>query len=318
MNRLARPAPFRQRVRRLFFPPGPPQRFQELIISRGVVILAAAVVGLILGIQWFQVNPRIVKTLIGLIVFFVFVRFPVYMGVGAFLLLYPYPTAIALGNTNFVFAILFTMVWIVKVGLGLEPRPQGSLVGKPIFFLLVAHALSLIVLPEWMDFKETFAFQQFLLAAVLMYTVMTNTVTTPKRLHYIFHMLTIGSIIVNVQSVLQFIAPTLRIIPEWYYSSPALGAAVEFGGRVGGVFRSHPLLADSAAMMILLQLFMASRCAGKPWQRLYHFGVIGLAIITLFITVNRGGMVILVLGLAIIGWHLRRELKFSRIAIAAS
>ncbi|MBD3336428.1 MAG: hypothetical protein GF355_13015 [Candidatus Eisenbacteria bacterium] len=297
--------------------PASPRRLQDWLVHPALVLIMAGIVGLAVGMQFVKVNPRLIKAVIAAIMFFVFARYPVYVGVGAFVLLYPFPTAVALGNSNFIFAVMLTAMWLVKVGLRVEPWPRGSLLGTPVFALFAVHILSLIMMPDFMDFREVVLFQQFLLAAVLVFAVMTNTITTPRRLHFLFQVLTVGAVMTNLQALIQFVAPTLRIIPAWYYVSPALGQAAEFGGRIGGVFRSHPLLADSAAMMVILQLFLMTRAAG-PWRKGYHLAVAGLATLSLFISVNRGGFVILLFGLLIVGWHLRRDLKFSRIAVSVS
>jgi O-antigen ligase len=291
----------------------PPRRIQDLLGHPSVFIVAAGLVGLVFGLQFFQVNPRIVKTVLAVVLFFAFARYPTYVGVGVFLIFYPFPTDIFIGNTNFIFVVLLASIWMIKVGLGLEAPPGRSMVGGGVFLLLLVHFISLIMLSQDVDaeMSRIISGQQYLLASTLFYAVFVNSVTTPKRLNYIFQVMTLGALVIYLIEIVEFTLPTLRLIPDWYLS---FGRHHEAGGRAEGVFRFHALLADSAAVNVLLQLFLMTRTR-KLWRRFYHLGVALLAVVMITISVNRGGFIILLVGLVLLAWHLRRDLKVAYLAV---
>jgi O-antigen ligase len=293
---------------------GAPRRIQDWLLHPVVLLVVATILGLVVGLQFVKVQPRIVKLALAAVVLFVVVRYPTYVAVGLFLILYPFPTAIFIGNTNFIFALLITSVWLVKVGLGKEPWFRSSLLGGGIFLLLLIHLLALAALDPESDSGKAISGLQYLVASVLLYALMVNSVTTTRRLHTIFQFMTFGSLIIYVNALLEFALPAVRLIPEWYLISPAMGRVAEAGGRAGGVYRFHALLADSAAMNVFLQLFLMSR-ARKTWRKLYHLVVAVLAIVMIFITVNRGGFIILILGFLVAGWKLRRDLRVSYLTV---
>jgi O-antigen ligase len=289
--------------------------FTDWLSHPAALLILAALIGLLLGLQFFRLNPRVVKLALALAVFFVMIRYPVYVGVGLFIIVYPFPSSIFIGNTNFIFAILMFLIWIVKFSLRLEPMPRSSLLGGAIFLFTLSNLVSFIMLPGSVEMSKAIYLQQYLVAALLLYAVMVNAVDTPRKLHFIFQAMTFSSLVVYGISLQEWLIPSLKLIPDWYIVTIGkAGHQYAESGRAQGIYEFHALLADSSAVNVILQIFLITR-ARKTWRRVYHGIVAVLAVVMISMSVNRGGFILLVVGLLLLAWHLRRDIRFSYLAV---
>jgi O-antigen ligase len=293
------------------------RRIQDLLLHPWTWVLLAAVVGLVVGVTQgvfgFQATMRLGKFMVALAFFFVLVRFPLYVGVGLFLILYAFPARITIGTTNFVFIIFLVVVWAVRIGLRQEHRPRRTYLDWAIVAYLALHALSLLNATSGAHLGNCLEASRHLMMPILVFYVMVNVARTERRLFFLVELFTLGMMLVYFSAFMERFFPHVRWLPEWYLG--VLGGKGLFAGRtvfrVGGVF-THPMLADTTAANALLQLFLVLHFKHRPWLRLYHLVVLLLSVYVVSMTSNRGGLLLLLGGGVYFLWVFSRELSWKR------
>jgi putative inorganic carbon (HCO3(-)) transporter len=226
-------------------------------------------------------------------------------------------TAVAImtvaGFAGFIILFIEPFVGLVNYFLFLYIRPQDyvpGMVGAPIMLLIGAATFGLMLLHmavQKRSIRLAHAPQNFLmlwffaavimsrvatlyapgvmdatmefLAIVMMYFLIANLVTTPRRLGIVINLLVILTIVLAAQGIVQ------------YFTGTGFGGQETYEGRIQavGIF-SDPNDLGLALVMVLPFVFLKLIEPAKPWQKLFAF--IGLSVLAyaLYLTQSRGGI----------------------------
>ncbi|MBD3163042.1 MAG: hypothetical protein GF346_11515 [Candidatus Eisenbacteria bacterium] len=293
-----------------------PRAISQLLVHPLVYLLVAAMAGILLAaLMTGNLSARYVKALIGGIFFLFLIRLPLFAVVGLFLVIFAFPTYIYLGNTNVIFVLFMLVAWGVRVRLEKEPIPPKTFLDYAAWCYLAVHVLSLVNVESSENAIKGIQQIQFLGAAVALYFLISKVVRTERHLRLILYALTASSVLVSITGVMEYIVPTFRLIPDWFIAAGPAGKRLAEGGRVGGVFGFHGLLADFCAILFILQLYLFIRLRNVVVR--FALAVLMFAGgFQIFVTANRGGFVVWVIGLLYMAWIGRGALTLRRILVA--
>ncbi|MFC1572177.1 O-antigen ligase family protein [Candidatus Eisenbacteria bacterium] len=259
---------------------------------------------------------RIGKSLVGLAMLFVLIRFPIHVGMGIFFILYAFPATISIGSTNFIFIVLITVMWAVRVAMGNERGIQRTCLDLAILLYISVHILSLAAVSTNHDLTMSLKSLLHLSVPILMYYVIVNIGRVPGRLRFLAEMFTVGMLVVYFSGFMQRYASGVAWLPRWYVAGT--GGQGMFGdsgaARVGGVF-THAMMADTAAFMAILQMYLAMYFKNRPWRRALHWITAAVSIYMISLTANRGGLIIFLIGLTYFYVVFAGELSWKRVVL---
>jgi hypothetical protein len=290
------------------------QRIQDWLRHPLLWVVIAAALGIFFGSQVAGVSHRYAKLAVALAYVFILLRYPTVIGAGVFLLLYAFPAAIWIGNTNFIFTTFLAVAWLVRGGLGRE-RVRGTYLDIAILAYVAVHLLSLVNVETSTQFSRSLLALRHLFIPIVFYYVVVNVGRSEAKLQFLARMLTLASVLVYATAFLQRFAPGVAFLPRWYVS--VLGSRDIFAPevqRIGGVM-SHALLGDLAAVTCLLQIYLAVRAKGQPLWRAAHWLIAVVSVYVVSLTGNRGALIALVAGAIYFLWVFRREVTWPRVLI---
>src|SRR5262245_42917209 len=155
---------------------------QRDLVSRALAIVTAAVAGVLLGIQYWTPNKRVIPVVASLLVFGVAWRLSMAAAVNVLVFLLPYPKGTVFGNTNLAFILLVFVIWLLRLSLRMSPPARSGPLSLPIFALILWYILSFYnVHEEEMIGAALLNFELFL-ACVLLYYMVINSVRTQRDL----------------------------------------------------------------------------------------------------------------------------------------
>ena len=286
----------------------------DLLLTPWIVIPVSVLIGIFLAGQFVHLTPRYVKLLFGMAVLLLVLRLPLSLSTTVFLVIFPVPTFVFLGDTDVIFIGLMMVVWIGSVVLRRHPRPVRTPIDWAILLYLGAHVLSFINLPDKDALMGALSNMAFLTAGVLLYVLLVNSLRTEAHLRRALLALCVTAIFVDVTAVVEYYRG-IRLIPEWFIYAPAVVGQVTVGGRAGGVFGSHPLLADFSAILFYLEVVFAMRSRRILAKLLFYFLAL-MSLEMLFITANRGGAIIWAIGGVYFLWVMKRHINWMRVALS--
>ncbi|MCA9729896.1 MAG: hypothetical protein KC729_19590, partial [Candidatus Eisenbacteria bacterium] len=285
--------------------------FQELILSPWIVVPAALVIGWFLATQSSSINPRYIKLLFGLAFAIAAIRLPLPYTLAGFMLVFTVPTFIFTGDTNTIFIAFLAVVWLGKMSFRKVPRPIRSPIDWAILIYLGVHVLSFINLETTEAVEQSIRIMTFLGSGCLLYVLLVNNIRTESQLKLILQALCVTSAFVDFAGLVEYYAG-YQLIPEWFL----YGAGQSFlEGRVGSVFGSHALLADWSAIMFFAQVVLGMR-SNYRMAKIWYYGLAGLSIVMIFLTVNRGGAFAWGAGALYFGFLMRRQIRWAPLILA--
>ena len=294
----------------------PPRGVTEWVASPWFYLLLSAALGLLVAqIVSGQIAARWIKAMMGLVFVLGLFKLPLYGVVALFLIAFPFPTFIFLGNTNVIFVLLMLVAWALKVRLGREPRPPKTYLDWAAWCYIGAHLVSFLNVDNPSDLKNGFLQLQFLVGAAGFYFIVAKILRTERHLRTAFHALAVTSFLVSITGVMEYFLPTVRLIPDWFIAAGPTGKRLAEGGRVGGVFGVHALLADFCAITFTLQAYLFIR-AKSAWGRAFYALLMFASVFQIFVTANRGGFVIWVVAVVYLLWIGRGALTARRVIVA--
>ncbi len=294
----------------------PPRTVADVLSSPWFYLFFAAAVGFVIAqVVTGQIAPRWVKALVGFFFLLALFRLPVYAVLALFLVAWPFPTFIYLGNSNVFFVLFILGVWGIKVRMGKEPVPPRSYLDWAAWAYILAHIISLMNVSDSSNLRMGIDQTVFLGFAVGVYFLASKVVRTESHMKTVFHALVVTSFLVSITGVMEYFFPDVVLIPAWYLDAGPTGKRLAEGGRVGGVFGFHGFLADFCAMMFILQLFLFVRSRNR-WARLSYVILMAAAVFQIIVTANRGGFIIWALGVLYLLWIARSSLRVRQVVIA--
>jgi hypothetical protein len=294
----------------------PPRRVTEWVASPWFYLLLSAALGLLVAqVVTGQLAPRWIKALMGLAFVFALFKLPLYGVVALFLVAFPFPTFIFLGNTNIIFVLFVLFAWALKVRLHQEPSPPKTFLDWAAWGYIGVHLISFLNVDNPSDLHNGVLQTEFLAAAVGFYFLVSKLLRTERQLKIAFHAFAVTSLLVSITGVMEYFYPTLVLIPRWFIAVGPTGRRLAEGGRVGGVFGHHALLADFCAISFTLLAYLFIR-ARRLVPRAFFAILMAAAVFQIFVTANRGGFIIWVIAVIYLLWIGRGALTARRVVIA--
>jgi O-antigen ligase len=286
-------------------------------LAIGTILVIAA--GVVFGMQYVQPDKRMLGVLAAALVVGVSWRLDMVSALGLLVLALPYPRGTTFGNTNFALILLLLVIWLMRATHRAAPMPQRTPADLPVVGLVIAYILSFYNIASRTDLFVGFANTLVFLAGVAMFYLIVNNVRTEHDLQRLHRFQAISIASVALLSLYELYRPGAVVIPGWIrFGTPEQSEGVRLHDvRIGGPFTDFELLAEYAAMMLVLVLFLwwrsRSRASGVTYAALF-----GALAVVLFATVTRGAMVALGAGTLYMLWLLRRRIRFVPLVIAVA
>lgn len=285
----------------------------ELVFSPWVLLPISVLLGAFVAYQFFHLTARYVKLLFALVVLLSLLRLSFTGSTALFLVLWTAPTSIFLGDTNVIFIGTMTVLWLVRMRLGLVPRPVRTPIDWAVWVYLGLHFLSFINIESELVLQGSTESMKFMVAGVLFYILIVNALRTEAELHLALRAMTVAALFVDVTALADHYFG-VRLIPAWFLFAPATLRQVEQAGRAQGVFGFHGLLADFSAMSFYIQVVLGMRARGRA-RKLFYYGMAAISVHMIAITANRGGALIWVLGGLLFLWYYRHRIRWAVVAL---
>ncbi len=279
---------------------------------RAVVAVAiVGMVGVLLGTQIMTPNKRVLAVMAAVVVFAIAWRASMVMGLGFLLLALPFPRSTVFGTTNLAFILILLVIWLLRMSTRVAPWPQRTPADGPIVGLVIAYVISFYNVNP---IHLRLALNNFiaLLGCVLLFYLIVNNVRTTrdlKRLH-LFQLISLVTVLAI--GMWELVNPGQVLIPGWIdFGNAEMRSELNFalhGIRIGGPFFDYELLCEYCGLAIFLLVFLIAQARG-PSRKTLLAVLLGVAILSLFATVTRGGFVAATVGAVYLLWHTRRRLK---------
>jgi hypothetical protein len=289
--------------------------FAELAFSSWLVLPLAILLGAFLASQFFHLTPRYVKLLFAISVLAGLVRLSFHGALALFMVIWTAPTFVFIGDSNVIFIGVIAVIWIVRRSVGALPRRVRTPLDWAIPIYIAFHFVSFLNLGSEDALRGAGETMKFTVMGCLLYILVVDGLRTERHLGLALNALCVTAAFVDVTAIADHYFG-YRLVPEWFIFAPATTIAVEQGGRAGGVFGFHGLLADFSAMSFYLQLMLGMRARSRKAKCVYY-GLAALSLPMIAITANRGGAVIWALGGFYFLWFHRRRLNWLRFALLA-
>lgn len=272
-------------------------------------MIALAGVGAVLGIQYLTPNKRVIAVLAAAMIGGLAWRLSLVAGIGLLIAALPYPRGTVFGSTNVVLVMGMVLIWLLRASLRVAPAPHRSAVDAPLLALLGAYVISFYNINNVVALSGALENFLHLLAGIGLFYLIVNNVRRPRDLErvHLFQCLSIG--MVGMFGIYEINHPNGVLIPGWIEFHHNISDAINIHNvRIGGPFFDFELLSEYCALNILLVGLMLVR-ARTGTRRLLFGGLLMLTVFIMFATVTRGGIVSLLVGLAYLGWLVRRRLR---------
>ena len=287
--------------------PGPGDRPDWLSPTIAWVLTIAS--GVIIGLQYWDPNPRIIPVAVALLVFGIAWRLDMVAALSLLVFLLPYPKGTVFGNTNLAFIMLVFVIWLLRVSLRMSPPARWGPVAAPIGMMFLWYILS------FYNIRTEVALQNGLLnfalfaACVMMYFLIINSVHTQRDLQRLHQAQLVTAFFVFVIAALEARSAGKVIIPGLIDFTGTLGHDFNTRDvRVGASFRDYELLSEFCGISFVMVLFMWARAKSTTARAL--LGLFALFnIYTMFTTVTRGIIFALGLTLPYLFFTIRRRLN---------
>lgn len=290
------------------------RRFSISFIWTATVI---AGVGALIGSQIYNPAKRVIEAIVGLIFVFILWNVSTINALWLLIIIHPFPFAISLGNSTFVFTMIIFTIYLIRVSSHRSSIRSDKLVNLPIVLLVLAYILSFYN-QDFTLYKTRFAFvhtSNFFAAIILFYLVI-NFVNDEEKLRQTLRVVLLTVTFVIAFTLLELLFPGRQIIPGWLYSRHRLGLVTK-GLRMQGPFHDFELTAEFFSLSAPIIFYMALRAK----RLLLRFTYILLLIADLFMmltTVTRGAFFSLIAGLLYLIYLSRKELSFIRLVTMLS
>ncbi len=230
------------------------------------LVLSSTALALVIALGFIGVVVLFIEPFYGLVLYllFLYIRPQDYV-----LALIGKPIMLMIGVATFGLMILHMA--IQNRSIRLAAAPQNKLMVW-LFAAIIASCVVTLYMPNVVD-----AFISFL-AILVMYFLVSNLVTTPRRLGFIINLLVVLTLTLGAQGVYQ------------HFTGTGFGGQVMYEGRIRavGIF-SDPNDLGLALVMVLPYLFLKIG-SNRPAEKLLSLFGFGLLVYSLYLTESRGGL----------------------------
>jgi hypothetical protein len=295
-----------------------PKPWREDPIGRAIGVVAIAVFGALLGVQYWNPNKRVIPIVAAVLVFGLAWRLSMVAAINFLVLLLPYPKGTVFGSTNLAFIMMVFVIWLLRVSLRTTPPPRSSPIDLPIIGMLLWAVLSFYNVRS--DFALERALQNFesFVACIVLFYMIINCVRTQsdlRRLHTAQMITALGVFLVAAWEARN--AGKVLIPGLLDFSATAGHDFNTRDVRVGASFRDYELLSEFCGIMFLLTMFQLVRARSQSRRFLYGLFCL-FNVYTMFTTVTRGVIFALIAVLPYISYIMRRHLNPVRFVSAVA
>jgi len=279
------------------------------VVDRVLAFAVTMVAGVLLGIQYWTPNKRVIPVLATLLVFGVAWRLSMAAAINVLVFLLPYPKGTVFGNTTLAFILIVFVIWLLRISLRMSPPARSSPINLPIFALILWYILSFYNVQTSFALERATQNFEILLGCVLMYYMVINSVRTQRELERLHLAQMITALGVFLSAAWEARHAGQVLIPGLIDFSETVGHDFNTRDvRVGASFRDYELLSEYCGIFILLSTFLWIRARNATWRAvLTLFGLFNLY--TMFTTVTRGVFVALGFALPYTIYLIRRRLN---------
>jgi len=287
------------------------------LVSRVLAFISTIVAGVLIGIQYWDPNKRVLPVIATLFVLGVAWRLSMAAAINVLVFLLPYPKGTVFGNTNLAFVLILFVIWLLRLSLRMSPPARFGPLTFPISALILWFILSFYNVRDADSLDQGMRYFELFLACVIMYFVVINSVRTQKdleRLHIAQLVTALGVFLLGVWEARH---AGQVLIPGLIDFSATMGHDFNTRDvRVGSSFRDFELLSEYCGLYLLLALFLAIR-ARSATQRFLFSAAALFSLYTLFTTVTRGVIFALGLALPTVIYTIRRRVNPVRFVTGA-
>jgi len=281
-------------------------------------IIVTAGVGVLLGTQIYNPDKRVIEAIVALILFLMLWSVSTINALWLFILIHPFPFAISLGNSSFVFSVIIFIIYIIRVSAHKDTFHLDRMVNLPILLLVIAYIVSLYNLNYSSAYikRSAYEYTSNFFAAVLFFYLVVNFIDKEWKLKRTLHILIITVTLVIAFNILELLFPGRQIIPGWLYSKHQVGLVTK-GLRMQGPFHDFELNAEFLALMAPIIFYILIRSKRLLTRSIYALLLV-IDIFVMLTTVTRGAFFSLSAGLIYMTYISRKELNFVRLVTIAT
>lgn len=281
-------------------------------LSRAAGLLTTLVFGVVLGLQYWSPNKRMIQVLVAIAVFGVAWRLSMLATLNFLIFLMPYPKGTVFGNTNLAFILIVLVLWLLRMSLRMAPAARGTPIDVPILGMVLWHVLSFYNMTDHTTVPTGILNFELFLGCVALFYLVVNTVRTQRDLIRLHQMQLLCAFLTFVIAAWEARHAGKVLIPGLLDFTETLGHDFNTRDvRVGGSFRDYELLSEYCGIVFLLVVFYLVRAKNQTQRVLW--GLFGLFnVYTMFTTVTRGVIVSLALTLPYLFFTIRRRLNPAR------
>ncbi|MCK4538702.1 MAG: O-antigen ligase family protein [Candidatus Krumholzibacteria bacterium] len=273
-------------------------------------------VGLLIGNQIYAPNKRVIQSIVGFVLMSVLWNFSTLNALWLLAIMYPFPFAIVVGNSNFVFAILIFIIYLVRVSTGEEKIYFDKKVALPTIFLIGSYILSFYnVDPNTTLFRHALVNTGNMFAAMMFMVMVINLIDDEEKLARMVKIMAITATLVIAFTIIEILFPGKTIVPNWLYTAHKTRLIMK-GIRMGGPFHDFELVAEFFAMNVLIFFFLFTRAKRMLMKSLY-MGLLITDLMMMFTTITRGAFISLFIGVVYLTFLSRKDLNFVRLVMLA-
>jgi hypothetical protein len=283
---------------------------------RVITFIIAA--GALTGFQLFNPTKRVIEAVVGFILLLVMWNLSGFYALLFFIVAYPFPFALSVGNSDFLFILIFFMVSLIRTQAGLVKFRSSKMLNIPITLMGLSFFFSFYNVDyAGGEFRGNFIATFPFITAVMLFYLCLSYIDSEERIKRALDAVVISATLVSLFTLFEMLFPGKVLIPNWLYTHPrAVLIAKEL--RTMGPFHDYELLSEYFALnipLVFLCLVRSKRLLGRAVYALILFADLFL----MFSTITRGGIIILMIGFIYLVFTSRRDLNFVRLtAITAT
>ncbi|MGH7731684.1 MAG: O-antigen ligase family protein [Candidatus Eiseniibacteriota bacterium] len=280
----------------------------------GIGLLVGA--GVVLGLNYFAPDKRMIAVMVATLVFGIAWRIDPVSAIGVLVLALPYPRGTVFGSTNVALVLLLLLIWLLRISTRQAAPPRRTPVDAPIIALLIAFTVSFYNIDTtWNLVRALENFAQ-ILAGFAMFYLVVNNLRRPEHLERVHVFQCVSIAMVCLLGVFELVNPNGTFIPGWIGFRHGISEGVNIHNvRIGGPFYDFELLSEYCAINLFLLLLLVIR-ARSGARRLAFGALFALTFFILFATVTRGGILAFAAGLLYLLWVTRKRLQFVPVTVA--
>lgn len=281
-----------------------------------------AIASYVLGREIIAPTGRIVKVFMLFLVLVILLRFEMVFSLYMFIILFPFPSGIALTSTNVVFMTLIALLWVVRAHSANMPLFTRTDLDKYIWLYLAAFVVSFFNMESGHALVQSLKLLWREIAVIAYCYLIVRFVDNEKKLVTFTRLIAVSAGLLAFTGFMQLVAPTTALIPGWISISNPFDAAGELGRRVEGVrltgaVSSHSVLSDYSVIGMFFMTLHLIRTR-NPITKTVWLAMLAMTFFVTLATGNRGAFLSMLIGILYSGYVFRKHLSLGRVIMVGS